>query len=210
MCFSLIRRQKSINGPFVSRESFCPTIILWTWQGIDFFPPFYPVYRSKSEFLIHKACPDIHQAYAELDELLSLPANKREQFIWCYTTESWCEPWRKRYLWPIDVPQEKILAYVDSPIREHLIGSKSVPNRLREQWRQELYSQRYFGKQFPQEMERKEHEYHDSFPSRKECLEKLLIPTSPGEDVLALVPVPIDTSWIRPSNCCKARRLLKR
>jgi len=126
--------------------------MLWTWHSFDFNPPFYPVDRSKSQFLIRPACPDIRRAYEELDELLSLPTDVKWQFVWCYTTASWDDMWYERCLWPIDVPQESILAYVDSPIWEHLIGSKSVPKHIREQWEQVLFSQQVVGEQYYQEM----------------------------------------------------------
>ena len=182
------------------------TMMLWTWQGFDFCPPFDPVDRAKSDFLIHSACPNIHSAYAELDELLALPMDRKGQFLWCHTTESWGESWHKRCLWSLDVPQESILAYVNGPVWEHLIGSKSVPRNLREQWQHEFFAQQIVGEQYYQEMARKEREYHNSFPCRKACLEALLDPTGPAEDVSALVSVPADSSWIRPCNFRGQRR----
>ena len=60
-------------------------------------------------------------------------------------------------------------------------------------------------------MSRRKREYHESFPLREECLKVLLSPTGPGEDVLALVSLPLDLSWIRSSceleqGIIKARR----
>jgi hypothetical protein len=194
-----------IEEPFL-RMNVYTTIMLWTWQGFDFNPPFYPIDRSKSKYLIHNSCPDIHRAYEELDELLSLPTDKKGQFVWCCTTDSWDGPWYNCYIWPIDVPQDSILAYVNNPIWEHLIGSKSVPKNIRKQWEIELFSQQISGDRYYEEMDKKESEYHNSFPSRKECLEILLNPTKPGENVTALVHVPIDVSWIRPHDLKEWRR----
>ena len=174
-------------------------MMLWTWQGLDFCPPFDPVDRAKSDFLVHTACPDIHSAYAELDGLLALPKDRKGQFLWCYTAESWGESWHKRRLWSLDVPQESILAYVNGPVWEHLIGSKCVPRKLREGWQHE-FVQQSSREQYQECMARKEREYHGSFPCRKACLDELLKRTDPGEDVSALVPVPVDPSWIRPCN----------
>jgi hypothetical protein len=58
--------------------------ILWTWQGYDFNPLLHCVDRTKSEFWVHNSCPDIRRAYEELDDLLSLPKEKKEQYVWCY------------------------------------------------------------------------------------------------------------------------------
>ncbi len=171
--------------------------MLWTWQTFDFPPPFHRVDRSKSDFFTRPACPSIRRAYTELDKLLSLPIGHTGQFIWCYTTDSWGDPWYDRYLWSIDAPEQNILAYVNGPIWEHLIGSKSVPRSLREGWERDLWSRQIVEERYHEEMARKEREYHESFPPREACLDLLLNPSGPGEEVCALVAVPVDTSWIR-------------
>ena len=172
--------------------------MLWTWQGFDFDPLLDRLDRSKSEFLTCPgSCPDIRRAYADLDKLLSLPPDRKHQFVWCFTTDSCLQnPWNGRRLWRIDVPQDSILAYVNDCMWNHLIGSKSVPMSLRNQWKNELYSKRAAGEQFDQEISWREREYHDSFPSREACLAALLSPKGPGEDVSALVSLPFDESWI--------------
>jgi len=187
--------------------SACPAIMLWTWQGLDFDPCSHRVDRTKSGFLTNPAFPDIRRGYAELDELLSLPPDREGQFLWYYTTDSWVQhPWSKRCLWPIEVPRVSILAFVDDRLWEHLIGSKWVPRGLREQWERELFSQPVAREEFSQEVSKREREYHDSFPSRKECLKSLLSPAGPGEDVSALVSVPLDASWLRPYDFRGRRR----
>lgn len=184
-------------------------MMLWTWQGFGFDPPFDPVDRSKSNFLNPPACPDIDRAYRELDELLTLPTDRKGQFLWCSTVSLDNDPWYKRCLWPIDAPQESILTLVSSPIWEHLIDSKSIPLRCREKWKLDLYSRQVVGDRSNQEMGRRECEYHKSFPSRTACLAELRSPTKPGEDVLALLRVPIDSSWICPCDL-EGRRRRKR
>ncbi len=199
-----ILKEQVAAGNGSSNTCIRPKITLWTWQGVNFAPPFYPVDRSNSGYLTHpachSACPDIRRAYDELDELLALPADRKGQFIWCYTTKSWDDPQLDRRLWTMEVSQESILAYVCEPIWEHLIGSRSVPQNLRWQWQRELWSRQVAREQFQEEISRREREYYDSFPSRIECLKKLLSPTGPGDDLLALVSVPVDASCIRPDD----------
>ena len=174
--------------------------MLWTWQGDDFDPVVDRLDRSKSHYWVREACPNLRQSYAELDELLclrGLPKDREHQFVWCYTTAPRTD-WYGCRLWPLDVPQDSILAYLDSRIWEHLIGG-ALPADLQETWRHELHSRRITAEQWQQEFSRKEREYHDSFGSRGDCLAVLLSPTGPGEDVLALVALPLDPSWIRSS-----------
>ena len=179
------------------------TMMLWTWQGSDFDPQVDRIDRSKSGFWRDQACPDIRQAYAELDELLCLPKDREHQFVWCNTTVPETD-WYGRCLWPLDVPQDGVLTYIDSRVWEHLIGSGWLPNTLRDQWKWDLCSRQVPGDEWEGEMSRREREYHDSFGSREGCLGALLSPTGPGEDVIALVPLPLDPSWICSS--CELRQ----
>lgn len=179
--------------------------MLWTWQGCDFDPLVDRLDRSKSDYWIMNACPDLRQAYAELDDLLrlrfDLPKNKEHQFVWCLTKAPktyWC----KCHLWPLDVPEDSILAFLDSRVWDHLNGNRSIPENLRQLWTWELTTRQMTEEQRNAEFSEKVRQYHDSFGSRKECLDKLLSralpPSGPGEDLLALVPLPLSASWIRP------------
>src|SRR5438132_4033663 len=99
-------------------------MMLWTWQGFDFNPLTDRVDRSKSDHL-SRPFGYLLRAYEELEERLALSAERKHQYVWCYTTDSWRQhPERGRGLWPLDVPQEKILAYVDGPSWECLIGNR--------------------------------------------------------------------------------------
>jgi hypothetical protein len=80
---------------------------------------------------------------------------------------------------------------------------------IREQWENVLHNKRISGDQFYEEMNEKERQYHDSFPSRQECLRVLLSPTQAGDNVTALLQVPIDVSWIHPYRLKKWKRQLK-
>jgi hypothetical protein len=157
-------------------------MMLWTWQGDDFDPVLDRIDRTKSGFWRDHACPSIRQSYAELDELLCLPKDREHQFVWCNTTAPRTD-WYGCCLWPLDVPPDSILAYLDSRVWEHLIGSDSLPDALREKWKWELCSRQVPGDEWEGEMSRRKREYHESFPSREECLKVLLSPTGPGEDV---------------------------
>jgi hypothetical protein len=174
-------------------------VMLWTWQGFDFNPLLERVDRSRSYYVISPPHSDLLLAYAELDELLSLPAEKKHQYAWCYTTDSWLQhPWYERCVWPLEIPKDKIVAYIDEPSWERLIGNLSVPPDLRESWRRELWSQQFVGERLQQELAKRDREYLRACPPRAECLRALLNPTEPGRGVLALAPVPFDPSWIRP------------
>jgi hypothetical protein len=176
------------------------TIRLWTWQGLDFDPLSQPVDSSKSTKRYDSQCPDIRRAYEELDELLRLPPDRKGQYLWCFTTDSWEQhPWTGRLLWPLNVPEESILHYVDDRIWEYLIGSKWVPQGFWDHWESALLAQGISDEQKHEEILRK---YRDSFPSRHECLRWLLSPDGPGELVSALVPAPLIESWICAYELC--------
>jgi|GEM_PF-2956224 hypothetical protein len=91
-------------------------VLLLTWQGCDFDPLRDRLDRSRSDFWSTDVpgCPDIRQAYADLDELLCLPNDREHQFVFCCTLdpEKHCWP-KKRRLWRLDVPQDRVLAYLD-------------------------------------------------------------------------------------------------
>ena len=104
-------------------------MMLWTWQGEDFDPVVDRIDRSKSDYWVREACPNLRRSYMELDELLCLPKDREHQFVWCSTTAPRTD-WYGCCLWPLDVPPDSILAYLDSRVWEHLIGSDSLPDAL--------------------------------------------------------------------------------
>jgi hypothetical protein len=170
-------------------------MMLWTWQGVGFDPGAHRLDRSQSPFWRERSCPDIRRAYSELDAILRLPEDRAGQFIWCFTTErSAKNPFRDRTPWTIDVPRHKIPTFVDDVMWNHVIGSDYVPGehirKVDERKRAGEISaeQAYF--------EESAKAYHATFPSREECLRLLCKPTEPGEDVSALVPLPIEPSWV--------------
>jgi hypothetical protein len=177
-------------------------VLLWTWQGCDFDPLSDRLDRSKSNFwtMDIPGCPDIRKAYVDIDELLCLPKDREHQFAFCLTIyKTWVDS--KRRLWRLDVPPDIILAYLDNPTWRYLIGDTQLPDRLREPLILGLRS-RNIGpetEQWRQEFSTKEHEYYDSFGPREVCKKKLLIPPGSGEEVVALVPLPFNESWIRSS-----------
>ena len=118
-------------------------ILLWTWQGHDFSPLRDRLDRSKSDFwrMDVPGCPDIRQAYADLDERLCLPKDREHQFVFCSTTDPEMN-WRERRLWRLDVPQDSVLAFLDEPRWLHLIGDRSLPDSFRDQLNSELRSQK--------------------------------------------------------------------
>src|SRR6185295_3604480 len=109
-------------------------MMLWTWQSPDFDPFTDRVDRSRSDFTNLPPHADLLRAYEELDARLTVSAEVKHQYLWCFTTDSWeIHPW-DRVLWPIDVPEESILSFVDGPLWARLIGNQTVPTGITELW----------------------------------------------------------------------------
>ncbi len=182
-------------------------MMLWTWQTPDFDPFTDRVDRSKSEWMKSRHNPDLIQAYAELDGLLDLTKKDEHQWLWCCTADCWHHhPWTGRLLWTVDVPSQAVISFVKGAIWERLIGNQTVPTRLQDNWRKELWSHNIIGDAHQKELERRKREYAETCPPRDELLRTLLISQTSSEEDVALVRMPLCFSWVRPYDLWQRQR----
>jgi hypothetical protein len=104
-------------------------MLLWSWQKPDFSLTSGSVDHSKSEY--YKTVRGIPAAYAELAKRLDT-----QDIVWCYVRHDDYDSSSEatRVEWALDVPDELILAIVDTFVWDKIIGQKTFPSMLRSRW----------------------------------------------------------------------------
>jgi hypothetical protein len=100
---------------------------LWTWQGRGHSLVVGGVDHARSQYADSQ--PGIGEAYARLAEMVG-----SEQLIWCYAdrSEHLCVDGDTHVRWELLVPDDAILAFVDTYVWNKLLGIRcGLPERAR-------------------------------------------------------------------------------
>jgi hypothetical protein len=105
------------------------SIRLWTWHKRDFCLVSDRVDHSRSAYYNYDKLPGIRVAYKLLADRL-----RTDQFIWCYHLRD--EHHVSNYVaeneieWELEIPKDKVLAFIDGKAWDNIIRSATVFNRL--------------------------------------------------------------------------------
>lgn len=133
--------------------------------------------------------PAIPPAYARLATRVGT-----DQIVWCYARP---DEYRKlpgdtRVEWELDVPDEKILAIIDSWVWERIIGSKAYPRALRDKWAMEAVQGDHH---YEAHIRAREEEYLSQPPPEGDWWKALFIQDISTGVPTVLVEHPIAKSW---------------
>jgi hypothetical protein len=171
---------------------------LWTWQGrgFDIADPCLKIEHDKSPYYNDPDTPSVKGAYCGLSKRLG--AN---QFIWCYTRESdhFRSPADCTAKWELDVPQDRILGFIDDLAWNRILGIGGVypTGPLHKEARRRTREDPSQCGQVKAEMELE----IDARYANKDLWSMLFVPP-PVEDTWdkacsALVPFPVEAGWVK-------------
>src|SRR4029450_6957865 len=161
---------------------------LWTWQTPDFPLTSGRVDHSRSRY--YQSLPKIQSAYAELARHIGTC-----QIIWCYVRpdEYKREAGNSRVEWVLDVPDNNVLAIIDSWVWEKIICSKACPASLLEKWKEEAIQSEQDCRAY---IEAKEAAYHAEPPPVGGWWKVLFLRSVSGEAPTVLLRHPIPHGWV--------------
>jgi hypothetical protein len=146
--------------------------------------------------------PEVPSAYAALARRLGT-----DQIIWCYTQQ----PDRRmmpsdRVEWALDVPTNRILAFMDDYIWNRIIGLRPhAPPELRRKWRADALHRHPHDpggrEQFRREQEKA---YRVESPPNGDWWSRLFASPNAAEGVTALIAHPFQAMWVKSrGGCCR-------
>lgn len=166
-------------------------ISLWTWQGKG-----YSLLESKRDISKSEYCetePEYLSASEKLRELLGT-----DQIIWCDLAkpeeQMLNQNSKTKALWKLEVPEDKILRFVDSYIWNKILGIECrLPMGLRERcWQESINSNRHFR----EILEECRKEFFAPRPE-EDLWTELFIEDYLKKGANAIIPHPVEEGWIR-------------
>jgi len=164
---------------------------LWTWHGRSFSITEGHVDHTRSDY-----CQDVRgytQAVARLGCMLG-----SDQFLWCldYRVEN---PWPRRVEWSLEVPDDAILAFVDTLVWERILGNQYIPHDLESRWLHEAMAKGQDPDAFSRVMRQ---QFEDVLPHRRELWDNVFAEAVQNrfcpdcERNTVLIPFPAKPEWV--------------
>ncbi len=170
---------------------------LWSIHTPDFSLTAGKVDHSKSNY--YDSVPKLRESYHKLWNLIQIPDG---QIIWCYTQNDRLEKKKdEKILWPLDVPEDGIICFVDDLVWNRLLGIEcAVGKGKHRQWDAEAL--RKFAGQSDAMREYQEQCRKDFWaqkPKSGDWWDELFV-EEPGECISAIIRHPVPVEWVDSSE----------
>lgn len=175
---------------------------LWTLQGKASSITEGIVRHDLSEYSGDPNFPGLEPAYDSLASHLGT-----DQYLWCYTTtkgELSSLPTMHKVLWTLDVPADRILAFVSSSTWNKILGIQNFcpPESLRIKWKTQALEQAPHDPAKRKEIEEKLKGQFYAPEAEAVLWDRLFLDELTPEDCHAIIPFPVEPSWIITSQPC--------
>ncbi len=166
---------------------------LWTFQknGHDIASPATQIQLAQSWFL--NSDPRFNRKYEAVKRHCHT-----DQIIWCFTTEpeKWHHPGDAA--WKLEVPNDKIVGFVDELLANHLLNNKKCPRiAIWKEWRQYVLSKE------PYRQDRQDHlidelirTHPGAWIESAEAWPAIFTDPESSNAVSALLRRPIERKWV--------------